>query len=72
VARAARPRRRRGDSTADLQFLTVAQLDAVIDAIPDHEVHYEPARGITGSQRLDCDGEFRHRLDGCPADKRAP
>jgi integrase len=43
VARAARPRRRRGDATADLQFLTVAQLDAVIDAIPDHEISPEPA-----------------------------
>jgi integrase len=37
VSRAARPRRRRGDATADLQFLTVAQLDAVLEAIPDHE-----------------------------------
>jgi site-specific recombinase XerD len=35
VTRAARPRRRRGDANPDLQFLTVAQLDAVLDAIPD-------------------------------------
>jgi integrase len=39
VARAARPRRRReGDADPDLQFLTLAELDAVIDVIPDHVV----------------------------------
>jgi integrase len=38
VARAARPRRRRGDSNPVLRFLTVAQLDAVLDAIPDDMV----------------------------------
>ena len=39
VADAARPRRRRqGDADPDLQFLTPAELDAVIDAIPDHMV----------------------------------
>jgi integrase len=48
VARAARPRRRRGDATADLQFLTVVELDAVIDAIPDCEIVHEPARTRAG------------------------
>ena len=39
VERAARPKRRRaGDADPDLQFLTLAELDAVIDAIPDHVV----------------------------------
>ena len=39
VADAARPRRRRqGDANPDLQFLTPAELDAVIDVIPDHVV----------------------------------
>jgi integrase len=39
VADAARPRRRReGDADPDLQFLTLDELDAVIDAIPDHTV----------------------------------
>src|SRR4051794_3465567 len=39
VARAARPRRRReGDANPDLQFLTPAELDRVIDTIPDHTV----------------------------------
>ncbi len=36
VARAARPRRRRaGDANPDLQFLKLAELDAVIEAFPD-------------------------------------
>jgi integrase len=43
VARATRPLRRRGDATADLQFLTVAELDAVLEAIPDEAVVREPA-----------------------------
>ena len=39
VEDAARPRRRRaGDADPDLQFLTPAELDRVIDAIPDHTV----------------------------------
>jgi integrase len=39
VADAARPRRRReGDANPDLQFFTLEELDAVIDAIPDHTV----------------------------------
>jgi integrase len=39
VARAARPRRRReGDADPDLQFLTLAELDAVIAVIPDRTV----------------------------------
>ena len=39
VDRAARPRRRReGDADPDLQFLTPAELDAVIGAIPDHPI----------------------------------
>jgi integrase len=42
VVRAARPRRRRGDTNPDLQFLTVAELDSVIEAIPDHVVIREP------------------------------
>jgi integrase len=47
VARAARPRRRRSsDASADLQFLTVPELDAVIAAIPDEVVRrpLEPRR----------------------------
>ena len=36
VARAARPKRRRhGDVSPDLQFLTMAELAAVLEAIPD-------------------------------------
>jgi integrase len=39
VDRAARPRRRReGDADPDLQFLTLAELDAVIGAIPDDPI----------------------------------
>jgi integrase len=39
VEDAARPRRRRsGDADPDLQFLTPAELDRVIDTIPDHTV----------------------------------
>jgi hypothetical protein len=39
VARAARPlRRRAGDVNPDLQFLTVAELRVVIDAIPGEPV----------------------------------
>ncbi len=42
VARAARPKRRRqGDANPDLQFLTIAELDAVIAAIPDEPVGHE-------------------------------
>jgi integrase len=44
VARAARPRRRRsGDASADLQFLTVDELQAVINAIPNEVVRRTPA-----------------------------
>lgn len=43
VAKAARPLRRRGDATADLQFLSVRELDAVIDVIPDRAVAGKPA-----------------------------
>lgn len=44
VRRAARPgRRRRGDTNPDLQFLTVAELEAVMRAIPDHVVERVPA-----------------------------
>jgi integrase len=44
VTRAARPRRRRtGDSSPDLQFLTVEKLEAVIDAIPNEVVRRVPA-----------------------------
>ena len=39
VAGAARPKRRReGDGDPDLQFLTISELDAVIEAIPDRVV----------------------------------
>lgn len=52
VRRAVRPRRRRaGDAAPDLQFLTVAELEAVIRAIPDEAVRPEPAptrRGRSG------------------------
>jgi integrase len=44
VARAARPRRRRsGDASPDLQFLTVDELAAVINTIPNDIVHRIPA-----------------------------
>jgi integrase len=43
VTRAARPRRRSGGGNADLQFLTVAELDAVIAAIPNEVVRRTPA-----------------------------
>jgi integrase len=43
VRRAARPKRRRaGDAAPDLQFLSVAELDAVIRAIPDEIVVRQP------------------------------
>jgi len=45
VTDAARPRRRReGDADPDLQFLTLPELDAVIETIPDHVVGRD-ARG---------------------------
>ena len=44
VRRASRPRRQRaGDAEPDLQFLTVAELEAVIRAIPDKTVIRAPA-----------------------------
>jgi integrase len=44
VTRAARPRRRRsGDASPDLQFLTVPELEAVLGAIPNEVVRREPA-----------------------------
>jgi hypothetical protein len=44
VRRAARPRRRRaGDANPDLQFLTLDQLERVIDAFPDQTVFRKPA-----------------------------
>jgi integrase len=44
VARAAWPRRRRsGDASADLQFLTVPELEAVISAIPNEVLRRPPA-----------------------------
>lgn len=44
VRRATRPgRRRQGDVDPDLQFLTLAELDAVLRAIPDEIVHRAPA-----------------------------
>ena len=52
VRRASRPgRRRSGDVNADLQFLTVDELDAVMRAIPDEVVFRQPAptrRGRAG------------------------
>lgn len=53
VRRAAKPRRRRSsDSSPDLQFLSVAELDAVIRAIPDQTVTRRPRptrRGRAGA-----------------------
>jgi integrase len=44
VRHAARPKRRRaGDASPDLQFLTITELDAVLRAIPDEVVVREPA-----------------------------
>jgi integrase len=43
VTRAARPRRRGGGGNPDLQFLTVAELEAVIAAIPNEVVWRTPA-----------------------------
>jgi hypothetical protein len=44
VRRAARPRRQRaGDAEPDLQFLTLAELEAVIRVIPDETVMRKPA-----------------------------
>jgi site-specific recombinase XerC len=44
VAGATRPKRRRqGDVNPDLRFLTVAQLDTVVAAIPDEIVARQPA-----------------------------
>jgi integrase len=46
VTRATRPKRRRGDASPDLQFLSVEQIEAVIAAIPDSVVERsaEPTR----------------------------
>jgi integrase len=53
VRRATRPgRRRAGDATADLQFLSVEELEAVLRAIPNETVFRAPAptrRGRPGS-----------------------
>ena len=53
VRRAAKPKRRRArDANPDLQFLSMAELEAVLRAIPDHVVHRVPAerrRGRAGS-----------------------
>jgi integrase len=46
VTNAAKPKRRRGDSNPDLQFLTLRQLDAVLAEIPDCEL-----RRTAGSSR---------------------
>jgi hypothetical protein len=44
VRRAARPKRRRaGDASPDLQFLTVPEFEAVLRAIPDEVVYRTPA-----------------------------
>lgn len=43
VTRTARPRRRGSGGSPDLQFLTVAELEAVIAAIPNGVVRREPA-----------------------------
>lgn len=44
VRRAARPKRRRaGDASPDLQFLSVPELEAVLRAIPDEVVNRAPA-----------------------------
>jgi len=52
VARAARPRRRRsGDVSPDLQFLTVAELEGVIDVIPNQVVRPAPASAVATSRR---------------------
>jgi integrase len=49
VRYAARPKRRRaGDASTDLQFLTVTELDAVLRAIPDEVVHREPSPSRRG------------------------
>jgi integrase len=43
VRRAEKPRRRGSDASADLQFLSVVELEAVLRAIPDEVVTREPA-----------------------------
>lgn len=49
VTAAARPKRRRqGDANPDLRFLTVEQLDRVLDAIPDEIVAAPPAPARRG------------------------
>ena len=49
VRRAARPKRRRArDANPDLQFLTMAELDAVLRAIPDDVVQRVPAESRRG------------------------
>ena len=49
VRRAARPKRRRsGDASPDLQFLSVSELEAVLRAIPDEVVHRQPAPSRRG------------------------
>ena len=52
VRRASRPKRRRaGDANPDLQFLTVAELEAVLRAIPDDVVVRAPAPTRRGRAR---------------------
>jgi integrase len=50
VTRAARPRRRRPDGSPDLRFLSVAEIEAALDAIPDDTVNPRPrpTRGPPG------------------------
>jgi integrase len=49
VRHAARPKRRRaGDASPDLQFLTVPELEAVLRTIPDEVVHRAPAPSRRG------------------------
>ena len=49
VRHAARPKRRRAtDANPDLQFLTVAELEAVVRAIPDEHVNRRPAPSRRG------------------------
>jgi integrase len=43
VTRAARPRRRRGDASPDLRFLSVEQIESVLAAIPDELVEQSPS-----------------------------
>jgi hypothetical protein len=69
VEDAARPRRRRdGDADPDLQFLTPAELDAVIEILPDLTVDRDSLGPVL---RVLIRARFRPRCQARPARRQA-